>query len=281
MATLLFQCQTANRYRINFELFKCFPDYISFFESVSDLSLDETDFKEGMGQKYYEYNQSLTFLMNHLFYLKWKKENPKKKIDFLCGHSLGEYNALVVAESLDFETALDLIINRNEEMNRIKDGHMMVALGLDRDELNHVLETAHLNEETYLSVCNNTKYHCISYVDSKKTEVLKTLRKHGCHVLSIPFFGPYHSPLMKAAEWEYGWALDEVTFKTPKITVISNYKAIPYVKQDARMNLYNHITKPVQWDKSMSLLKSCGETEFIEMGKNKVLLRQMGVDGRA
>ena len=148
-----------------------------------------------------DHNQTITFLIDHLNYLKWKQENPHKKIDFMMGHSLGEINALVASESISFSEAMSLIKERNIEMNKVKSGKMMAVLGLTVNQTEELLIEAHLDDGITVSVHNDYTYHCLSYPIEKEKESISALKQKKAHVLLIPHLGPFHSKLMDEAQW--------------------------------------------------------------------------------
>lgn len=263
MTTLIFPGQFSQELKFEPEQLEIFKDEISFIENLLDLPIKNDRFHLEVYESWLTYQQVIIFLKNHLNYLSWKKANPYKKIDFLCGHSIGELNALVVADCLDFKTAARLIKERNIEMNKVSDGKMMAVLGLSAEKIESILSDTELADTVTVSVHNTQMFQCISYPKDQEESSIKLLHDHHAHILLIPRLGPYHSHLMETAEWEFGWALEDVSFKHPKIPVLSNYKAIPYTKQDARMNLYKHLTQPVLWQESIHFLRNCGEKEFL------------------
>lgn len=271
MTTLVFPGQFSQKLALNKNIRTLFKEEIMFIESLLDIPLRESKINTEIYETWHCYQQVIIFLKNHLNYLLWKKENPKQIIDFVCGHSIGELNALVVADCIDFETAAKLIKERNIEMNKITQGKMMAVLGLSAEKIESILEQSALKESITVSVHNSEKFQCISYPKDKEAASIQLLHKNRAHIMLIPRLGPYHSEMMEEAEWEFGWALEDISFKYPKIPVLSNYKAIPYTQQDARINLYKHLTQPVLWKESIDFLKNCGENTFVSIGNPKTL----------
>ena len=213
MTTLVFPGQFSQKIQFDCEHIQEFPNEIKFIEQLLDLPILEQKYNTELYESWLTYQQVLIFLKNHLNYLTFKKQYPKKKIDFLCGHSIGELNALVVADCIDFKTAATLIKERNIEMNKITQGKMMAVLGLSAEKLESILQEATLSESITVSVHNSQLFQCISYPKDKEEESIQLLHHNHAHIMLIPHLGPYHSNMMEEAEWEFGWALEDISFK--------------------------------------------------------------------
>ena len=76
-----------------------------------------------------QYTQPALYTVNALYYAK-KLQETGKRADFLAGHSLGEYNALLAAGVFDFETGLKLVKKRGELMSQATGGGMLAVVGV-------------------------------------------------------------------------------------------------------------------------------------------------------
>ncbi|MBF0103655.1 MAG: acyltransferase domain-containing protein, partial [Desulfobacterales bacterium] len=81
-----------------------------------------------------QFTQPALYVVNALSYLK-KLDEVGKKPDFVAGHSLGEYNALLAANAFDFETGLKLVQKRGELMSKAIGGGMAAVIGFNRDQI--------------------------------------------------------------------------------------------------------------------------------------------------
>src|SRR6266508_3278188 len=84
--------------------------------SLRKLCLEDPDNR----LKETEFTQPCLYVVNALHY--YKAVNQGARPDYLAGHSLGEYNALLAAGVFDFLTGLRLAQRRGEMMSRAKNG---------------------------------------------------------------------------------------------------------------------------------------------------------------
>ena len=96
------------------------------------------------------YTQPALYVVNALTYLKKLNETGRKP-DYIAGHSLGEYNALLAADVFDFETGLKLVQKRGELMSEARGGKMAAIIGLKSDDVQSILQK---NNLTNISIAN-------------------------------------------------------------------------------------------------------------------------------
>jgi [acyl-carrier-protein] S-malonyltransferase len=195
---------------------------------------------------------------------------------FLAGHSLGEYTALVVAEVLSFKEALKLVHLRGQLMQQaVKpgEGAMAAILGLDdQGVVEACKEAAH--EEVVSAVNFNAPGQVVIAGNTNAvTRAIDTAKTLGAkRATLLPVSVPSHCILMKPAADQLAEALNNVAFATPKIPVVQNIDAqfhsdVAEIKIALIQQLYN----PVQWVKSIKKLGASGMASFIECGPGKVL----------
>lgn len=193
----------------------------------------------------------------------------------VAGHSLGEYSALVAAGILDFSDALCLVHARASlmaEAGETQQGAMAAILGM---------ETAQLQEfcDTVDGVVNIANYNCPGQlVISGEAETVNgvvslakaEIGERRCRLL--PVSGAFHSPLMAPAQQKFGAVLDSVTLHPPKVGMAMNVTGrFATDVDDIRRLLFQQITQPVQWEKTLRTIEESGPTHFIEVGPGKVL----------
>ncbi len=198
------------------------------------------------------------------------------KPDFLAGHSLGEYSALVAAESLDFVEAVKLVRLRGELMQEAVpagEGKMAAILGLeDADVIAACEETA--NGDVVSAVNFNAPGQVViagslAAVD-RAIEACKA--KGARKAMSLPVSVPSHCALMKGAAEELAGALDEVRFSDALIPVIQNVNAA--AESDSatlKANLLKQLYSPVLWADSVRTLVKSDVNVALECGTGKVL----------
>ena len=193
----------------------------------------------------------------------------------VAGHSLGEYSALVAAGVLEFADALRLVHARASlmaEAGETQQGTMAAILGMDTAQLQHLCDSAE-------GVVNIANYNCpgqlvisgeIDAVNHVVSLAKAEIGERRCRLL--PVSGAFHSPLMAPAQQQFGFALDSVTLSPPQVDIVMNVTG-EFVRDanDIRHLLFQQITQPVQWEKTLRTIEKTGITHFVEVGPGKVL----------
>lgn len=193
--------------------------------------------------------------------------------EFLVGHSLGEYNALVKAGAISFEDGLKLIDIRARGMQEACDkepGGMNSILGVDEAQAREVidkvkgLEIAVINEGNSVVVGGSNK------VLGKASEEFSKMRR--VKVLPLPVDGAFHTSLMEPAAERLAMALDSTTIRKPLIPVIANTDTrLLEDANDIRCELLTQLTNPVRWKDTVDFLKAHGLTKAVEPGEKGIL----------
>lgn len=197
------------------------------------------------------------------------------KPDFVAGHSLGEYSALVSAKVLSFEDALFAVGKRSQLMQKACDenpGTMAAMVGLDEEEVFAVcaqasqfgiVQPANFNSKEQVAVSGEFK------AVEKAVELAKQKGKKG---VLIKVGGAFHSPLMLSAKIGLKPELDRLEFKEAQVPVVPNVTARSTTEpEQIKELLVEQITKPVLWSRSLQFMSSQGVTNFVEVGPGKVL----------
>ena len=193
----------------------------------------------------------------------------------VAGHSLGEYAALVAAGVLDFSDALRLVQARASymaEAGDIQQGTMAAILGMETEQLQHLCDTVD-------GVVNIANYNCpgqlvisgeVAAVNRVVSLAKAEIGERRCRLL--PVSGAFHSPLMAPAQQKFGAVLDSVTLRPPKVGIAMNVTGrFATDVDDIRQLLFQQITQPVQWERTLKTIEESGPTHFIEVGPGKVL----------
>ncbi|MDI6870316.1 MAG: ACP S-malonyltransferase [Bacillota bacterium] len=201
--------------------------------------------------------------------------------DYVAGHSLGEYSALVAAGALGFPEVLQLVRRRAEAMEAAVPGGrggMAAVLGLGTEAVREAVASAAATGGAGAGVVEIANYNCPGQVVlSGETGALRQageecLRRGATKVVELEVSGPFHSSLMRPAAEALAAALAGVTLKDAAVPVVANYTAA--LEQEAgeiRSNLIRQLTGAVRWEESIRLLIDLGVDVFVEVGPGKVL----------
>lgn len=199
-----------------------------------------------------------------------------KSPDYLAGHSLGEYSALVAAESLNFFDAIKLVRLRGELMQTAVpagEGKMAAILGLeDNDVVAACAEAA--NGDVVAAVNFNAPGQVVIAGSAAAVErAIEACKARGARkAMPLPVSVPSHCALMKGAAEELATALDEVSFNDAVIPVVQNVTAS--VAQDSdtlKSNLVKQLYSPVLWTDTIRELVANEVGIAVECGAGKVL----------
>ena len=190
--------------------------------------------------------------------------------DYVAGHSLGEYSALIAAGVVSFEDGVYAVRKRGEYMQEA----VPAVLGLDREQLTAVtLEVSNAGNSVQLANLNCPGQIVISGT-TKGVELAGEKAKEAGAKRAIPLevSGPFHSELMKPAAEKFASVLDDLDLVDAKIPVIANVTAAPIQDQaDIKTKLVEQLYSSVLWEDSVRNMLDLGVDTFIEIGPGKVL----------
>lgn len=197
------------------------------------------------------------------------------KPDMVAGHSLGEFSALVINQSISFSGGLKLVSLRAKAMQEAcetQPSTMAAVLGLeDRD----VAEICALvkNEIVVAANFNCPKQVVISGTVKGVEKAGMLLKTAGAkRVLPLAVAGAFHSPLMLPAAQKLQEAIDLTDFKTPICPIYQNYNAQAEIHPEViKKNLIKQLSSPVLWTQTIEQMIADGANEFIEFGPGNVL----------
>jgi len=198
-----------------------------------------------------------------------------KNLKYFAGHSLGEYSALLCAESLKFTDALFLLHERGKAMQKavpVGQGLMLAILGLNMNEIKDYISKIKI--EKVCEVANdNADGQIIVSGDKISIESLQnTLKKDKKKSIILPVSAPFHCSLMKNAAEQMKDKIFSIKFNQPKKEIISNVTALPETDQEnIKKLLVEQIYSKVRWRETILYMENNGINEFIEIGPGKVL----------
>lgn len=273
MTVYIFPGQGSQAKGMGAGLFEQFPDLTKRADALLGYSIAALclrDEAERLGQT--EVTQPALFVVNALTYFDVIQRTGKKP-DYLAGHSLGEYNALLAAEVFDFATGLQLVIKRGLLMSQATQGAMAAVIGLS-PEIIETLCAKHALHQVSIANYNSRNQLVISGDSAEISQMLILCKEAGAIMAKLlDVSGAFHSPLMQAAQNAFADFLIPFHFSAPKIPVIANVTAKPYPEHSDEIKnlLIAQIASPIRWVESVDYLLAQGEELFEEIGPGKVL----------
>ncbi len=222
-----------------------------------------------------QFTQPALYVVNALHAYKAIREGARPSR--VAGHSLGEYNALLVTEVFDFLTGLRLVKKRGELMSKAKNGAMAAVIGLEPGMIQRALQA---NGLVTIDVANyNSPVQTV--ISGPTGDIQKAgplLEKGGARmVIQLPVSAAFHSRYMAQAAEEFRHFVAPLSLASPRIPVIANVTGRPYpavnASESAKAMLVNQITQSVQWVGSIRYLLGEGVTQFVEVGPGNVLTK--------
>jgi [acyl-carrier-protein] S-malonyltransferase len=196
--------------------------------------------------------------------------------DFVAGHSLGEYSALVAAGGLDFAAAVKLVRGRGRYMQEAVppgEGAMAAILGLAPAEVLEICKKAADNEVVSPANLNSPEQTVISGSAAAVKRAVEIASQSGAkRAVILPVSAPFHCALMAPAQKRLEPDLRAAKFNDLRFPLVTNVDAEAITSGDeAREALIRQVTSPVRWLDSMHELIESGVNIFVEVGPGKVL----------
>jgi [acyl-carrier-protein] S-malonyltransferase len=188
--------------------------------------------------------------------------------DFVAGHSLGEYSALVAAKSLVFGDAVRLVRKRGQYMQEavpLGVGAMAALLKLPADaSQGEVVTAANHNSPDQVVIAGHT---------GAVTRAVELAKSAGAkRAILLPVSAPFHCPLMEPAQRRLKADLDATEFRDLAVPLVNGWQARTIrTGAEAREGLYHQVPNPVRWSEVIQELSSLGVSRFVEVGAGGVL----------
>jgi [acyl-carrier-protein] S-malonyltransferase len=198
-----------------------------------------------------------------------------EKVKYFAGHSLGEYSALLCANSLNFKDSLHLLFERGKSMQEavpVGKGSMLAVLATSINEIdNYILE---IKSKGVCEIANdNAQGQIIVSGNVEPIEDLKKiLKQNKKKCISLPVSAPFHCSLMNSAASKMKEKINNVNFKKPEFEIIANVTASTVNNPDSiKELLVKQIYSKVRWRESIIFMGENKINDFIEIGPGKVL----------
>ena len=196
--------------------------------------------------------------------------------EFMAGHSLGEYTALVSAESLNFFDAVKLVRKRAELMQTAVpngSGSMAAILGLDDEKVVEICTQSSAQGLVEAVNFNSPGQVVIAGEKEAVINACELMKVSGAkRALILPVSVPSHCSLMTKASEEFKSSVEDINFKITNIKVLHNVDAnFALEVNEIKSKLVEQLYKPVLWTSTVLKMKESGIEKLIEAGPGKVL----------
>lgn len=222
--------------------------------------------------------QQPAILTTCIAYLRALEERGAVTPDYVAGHSLGEYAALVASGALAFEDAVRLVNARGRFMQEAVPegrGAMAAVLGIGSDAVAQACEAAARQTGRVVAPANfNAPTQTVVAGDAVAVEIAcSRARQEGAkRTIPLPVSAPFHCELMKPAAEKLALELARVRFADANPPVVTNVEASPNA-EGARMAdlLEQQVTAPVRFTEMVACMQELGITRVLEIGPGRVL----------
>lgn len=205
----------------------------------------------------------------------WQSQSNIKPAYF-AGHSLGEYTALVVAGSLDFQDAIRLVEQRGQFMQQAVPagkGAMAAILGLADDIVIDLCKESSANGVVEAVNFNSPGQVVIAGEAEAINQAIELAKEKGAkRALLLPVSVPSHCALMIPAAENLKQVLANIDIQAPQTPVIHNASVTSTANTgEIKELLTQQLHNPVRWVETVQWLAKQGVTEIVECGPGKVL----------
>lgn len=274
MKICLFPGQGSQSKGMGAELFDRYADWTAAADRVLGFSIRELCVDDPRGELgLTQFTQPALYTVNALTY-RARMDDGGVAPDFVAGHSLGEYNALLAADVFDFSTGLRMVKRRGEIMGQVSGGGMAAVIGLEPIRIQEILDSTEAGRR--IDVANFNSYDQTVIAGPKEDLAAVEAQFKAAEVrayIPLNVSAPFHSRYMREAQSLYSAVLQDIDFQTPAMPVVSNVSAKPYEGDLVRQTLSEQIGNSVRWLESMVYLLGQPEPEFEEVGPGSVLTK--------
>lgn len=198
------------------------------------------------------------------------------RADYVAGHSLGEYSALVAAGSLEVTDAVRIVRKRGQYMQEAVPagvGAMAALLKLPEGALDGILAEAAQGEVVTAANLNSPDQIVIAGHAGAVARAMELAKAAGAkRAIALPVSAPFHCPLMAPAQERLRADLEAAEFRDLAIPLVNNWQAREVrTGAEARQGLFEQVPNPVRWVETIRYLAAQGVTQIIEVGAGGVL----------
>jgi [acyl-carrier-protein] S-malonyltransferase len=203
-------------------------------------------------------------------------ESRGARPDWVAGHSLGEYSALVAAGALELKDAVVAVRHRGQYMQEAVpagEGAMAAILGLELPSVAQACRDAAQGQVVSSANMNAPGQVVIAGHRAAVDRAVEACRAAGARkAVRLAVSAPFHCALMAPAQQRLAIDLARLPFRNPAVPLVNNADArIVRSAEQCREGLVRQVSAPVRWQEGVELLARQGVTTFVEVGPGAVL----------
>jgi [acyl-carrier-protein] S-malonyltransferase len=261
------------------ELAEAFPVARRIFEEADDalgVKLSATCFAGSEEELKLTATTQPAILTTSIAILRVVEQETGLRADYLAGHSLGEYSALVCSGALGFADAVRTVRARGTFMQEavpVGTGSMAALLGIEREILEDICREAAQGEVVAPANFNSPGQIVIAGHSSAVGRAIEIAKGRGFRkALLLPVSAPFHCTLMQPAAERLSEVLKALPVNPMNLPVVANADAAPNADSNrVKPLLVAQVCAPVLWQQSVIGMIELGVAKFVEIGPGKVL----------
>ncbi len=241
------------------------------YSAGTDPEVSQTDELDQIDQTIYA--QPALFAIEYALAQLWKSWGILP--DAVMGHSVGEYVAACIAGIFSLEDGLKLIAHRARLMQQLPAGGSMAAILAPEAHVRAVIATQQAKGSVNLSIAafNGPDNVVISGDHAAIQSICQVFEDQGIRTTLLPVSHAFHSPLMQPILSEFETIADQITYRRPRIPLISNVTGQRATEELTQPRYWiHHISQPVRFGESMVNLNALGYELFLEIGPKPTLI---------
>ena len=280
MIAFVFPGQGSQYVGMGSDFYNEFPESKLVFDQASDkLSIDmpKLCFENSLEELSLTFNAQPAILTVSIAILRVLEKETGINPDFVAGHSLGEYSALVAAGAISLEDAVFTVRKRGEFMQEavpVGVGSMAAVIGLNREMIEEVCNDISSKDNIVSPANFNSSQQTV--ISGHKDAVEKAsgvLSEKGAkRVIPLTVSAPFHCSLMEPAANRLETILNDININRLNVPVVTNVTAASNTDDTAIKDLLvKQVVNTVRWSESLEFLEKQNVNNFIEIGPGNVL----------
>jgi len=280
MIAFIFPGQGSQYVGMGKNIYKNFNTARHIFEEASDIlniDMKKLCFDGPDSEINLTANAQPAILTNSIAILNVIKEEFSISPDYVAGHSLGEYSALVSNNSIKFSDAVYTVRKRGDFMQDavpVGVGAMAAILGLNSSVVDELCEQASNNQFIVEPANYNSPVQTVISGHKQAVEMAGEIAKDkgAKRVVPLDVSAPFHSSLMKPAAEKLSDILKSINVQQGDVPIVTNVNA--QINKDSKKIhglLVDQVVKPVRWTESIIEMYDSKVKCFIEIGPKNIL----------